>query len=95
MEKIRLLDFKAPWCFPCKNMEPNVHAAMKEFDNIELVEVNVDEEPDMAREYKVRSIPFLVLLKGNEQDKISDYDVIGTMVGVRPVEEIKKFLAQA
>jgi thioredoxin 1 len=87
MEKIRLLDFKAPWCFPCKNMEPNVHAAMKEFDNIELVEINVDEEPDMAREYKVRSIPFMVLLKGD--------DVIGTMVGVRPVEEIKKFLAQA
>ena len=86
MEKIRLLDFFGSWCVPCKTLAPVLDAAL-DGTGIELIKVDVDKEPDMAREYKVRSIPFLVLLKGD--------DVIGTMVGVRPVEEIKKFLAQA
>jgi thioredoxin 1 len=87
MEKIRLLVFSGSWCIPCGKMHENISEAMKSIDGVEIVEVDVDKEPDMAREYKVRSIPFLALLKGD--------DVVGTMVGVRPVEEIKKFLAQA
>jgi thioredoxin 1 len=86
-DEYRLLIFSGSWCVPCGKMHENISEAIKDITNVKIVEVDVDKEPDMTREYKVRSIPFLVLLKGD--------DAIGTMVGVRPVEEIKKFLAQA
>lgn len=79
----KVLEFYADWCFPCKTMQPNVEAVLKEKQNIKLVPINVDKEPDMTREYKVRSIPMLVLLKNDV--------VVKTLVGLRNPKEIKEF----
>lgn len=80
----KLLKFEGGWCLPCKRMSPIVNEALKTVDNVELIVIDVDQEPDLAREFKVRSIPMLVLVKGDE--------VIKTMVGSRSIGEVKEFL---
>ena len=84
LNEYKLLEFQVSWCSPCQKMKPFVKEAVESTKNVDLVVVDVDEEPDMARMFKVRSIPMLVLLKGE--------DVVGTMVGLRNVNEIKSFL---
>lgn len=82
--KAKLLKFWAPWCVPCASMKPTVEAAVYGID-IELVDVNIDEDPDSVREYEVRSIPTLILVNGKE---------IGRLVGNVSLSEVKKFLDQ-
>ena len=84
--KYRLLEFSGTWCASCQRMKPTVERAVNDLGNIELVEVDVDKEPNLSREFQVRSIPMLVLL--NEDG------VLGTLVGNRSLEDIKKFLIQ-
>lgn len=80
----KLFDFSAGWCSPCKTMAPIIKEAIKSVDNVELIVVDVDKEPDLARTFKVRSIPMLVLVKDDE--------VVKTMVGLRSIKEVKEFL---
>ena len=61
-----LVDFYAEWCGPCKAMKPTLEK-FEESSDIPLVKVNVDEEPSIAQEYGIRSIPCLVCVDdGNE-----------------------------
>lgn len=83
----KLLEFQGTWCIPCQKIRPFVKEAVESVGNVELIVVDVDKEPDMARAYKVRSIPMLVLVKGD--------NIIGTMVGAKSANEIKAFLQTA
>ena len=59
-----LVDFWAPWCGPCKVMAPEFErAAAKLEPRVRLVKVNVDEEPELANRYGIRSIPTMLLFK--------------------------------
>ena len=64
-------DFWASWCGPCKMLSPTVEAIAQEYDGKVLVgKVNVDEEPELARQFGVMSIPTVVFLKnGVEFDR--------------------------
>lgn len=81
-----LLKFWAPWCAPCRTMIPAIENTMTKFDAVELMSVNVDEDPDSAVEHRVRSVPTLVLMKGGE--------AAGRLCGARSAEEIEAFLLQ-
>jgi thioredoxin 1 len=81
-----LLKFWAPWCAPCVKMAPIINNVLKEFDNIKLVEVNVEENSSLSAQYKVRSIPMLILID-NETNSTKE------IVGSRSAEELKKFLS--
>ena len=56
-----LMDFWAPWCGPCRMVVPLVEQIAHEREDIKVVKINVDEEPELASQFKVMSIPTLVV----------------------------------
>jgi thioredoxin 1 len=76
-----LVDFWAPWCRPCKALEP----ILEELP-VEVARVNVDEEVGIASRYDVLSIPTVILFAGGEAR--------GTVVGVRPKPYFDAWLAE-
>ena len=83
-EKVVLLDFYADWCGPCRMLAPVVEAVAAERPDVLVAKVNVDENPALASEFGVFSIPTLVVLK--------DGKAVGQSVGVRPKEQILALL---
>ncbi len=79
-----LLDFYADWCGPCRMVSPIVDAIAAEHPDILVGKINVDENPDLAGEFGVFSIPTLVAMK--------DGKIVNQAVGVRPKEQILAML---
>ena len=68
--RVTLADFWAPWCGPCRMVEPVVESIAEEFGGrIAVLKVNVDENPDLAASYQVMSIPTLILFRGREEHR--------------------------
>lgn len=65
-DKKVLVDFYADWCGPCKMMGPVLEAVSEENDNIDVVKINVDEEQELAMQYRVMSIPALMVFEKGE-----------------------------
>ena len=65
-EKPVLLDFYADWCGPCRMVGPIVEQIAEERDDIVVGKINVDENPELASQFGVMSIPTLVVLKNGE-----------------------------
>ena len=83
-EKPVLLDFWAPWCGPCRMVSPIVDEIAAERNDIKVGKVNVDEQPELAGQFGVMSIPTLVVMKGGK--------VANQMVGARPKSQILAML---
>lgn len=79
-----LLDFWAPWCGPCRMVSPVVDTIAAERADIKVGKVNVDEEPELAGQFQVMSIPTLVVMK--------DGAVVNQAVGARPKSAILAML---
>ena len=65
-DKKVLLDFWAPWCAPCRMVVPLVEEIAEERDDIVVGKVNVDEQPELANQYGVMTIPTLYVFKNGE-----------------------------
>ena len=79
-----LLDFWASWCGPCRMVSPIVDEIAAERGDIKVGNVNVDEQPELAAQFGVMSIPTLVVMKGGK--------VVNKMVGARPKAQILAML---
>ncbi|MCL2592470.1 MAG: thioredoxin [Defluviitaleaceae bacterium] len=64
-----IVDFYADWCGPCKMVMPVIEEIAKEHTEIEIYKVNVDESPEIAREFKVMSIPTIISFKDGVLNK--------------------------
>ncbi len=59
-----LLDFRAPWCGPCRMLTPVITALAEKYEGrVKVCTVNIDEEPELADEFHVNAIPLIVLMK--------------------------------
>lgn len=71
MTKIKVLDFHAKWCGPCRAMGPAIESLMEEHNSegsdIEILKIDVDTNPELTEKYNIRSIPTLVFLKDEEE----------------------------
>ena len=79
-----LIDFWATWCGPCKMIAPIVEEIAAEREDIIVGKIDVDQEIELAMQFRIASIPTLVLVK--------DGEVAATLVGYRPKADILKML---
>ena len=83
-EKKVLLDFWAPWCAPCRMVIPLVDEIAKERTDIKVGKINVDENPELAKQFGVFSIPTLVVMENGK--------IVRKEQGARPKKAILAML---
>ena len=83
-DKPVLVDFWAVWCGPCQMMAPILHELEVEMPDVQIGKVNVDEQMDLVRQFRVVSIPTLIIFKNGQE--------VQRMVGVTSKEELKDAL---
>lgn len=83
-DKLIIVDFYADWCGPCKMVAPILQEVADENTDIEVYKVNIDEEPGIAKDFAVRSIPTIISFKDGKEHKKT--------IGVQPKDTMLDLL---
>lgn len=81
---ITLVKFSATWCAPCKNVSRTIKRVQPEFDMVKYDEIDVDDSPNLAKDYKIRSVPTVILFKDGEE--------VTRLIGNVKVDALRKVL---
>jgi len=84
LEGIVLVKFGATWCAPCKILTGVLNKIKSEFNEINFQDVDIDDYPALAKEYKIRSVPTIVILRNGIE--------INRILGAAKIEAIRKVL---
>jgi thioredoxin 1 len=83
-----VVDFWAEWCGPCKMIGPSLEEISSELaGKVKIAKINVDENPELAAQYGVRSIPLLVMFKGGEK--------VDESIGAKPKSALSRWIGDA
>ncbi len=83
-DKKVLIDFWAAWCGPCRRVSPVIEEIADERPDIKVCKVNVDEQPELAAQFQIMSIPALVVMEHGQ--------IVNQSVGARPKAQIRNLL---
>jgi thioredoxin 1 len=83
-EKPVLVDFWAKWCPPCLALSPILEKLAGELESVTISRLNIDENPELAARYNVKSIPTLIIFKDGAEQK--------RLIGLSPAAQIKAVL---
>lgn len=77
---LTLVDFWAPWCGPCRMLAPTLEKVQEEMsDQVKIVKLNIDENPNLAGTHKVQNIPLVIAFKAGQ--------VVETVMGNKPKKD--------
>ena len=82
--EVNIYYFSAPWCGPCKQLGPLVDELSKEFKSIGFIKINTDENPDVAAENNVISVPTLIAKQNGE--------TVGRLTGAQTKSVLRSWL---
>lgn len=86
--ELKVIDFWAPWCGPCKKVVPIVEELIEEYKgkNVDIEKINIDdnENKEIVKEFNIRSVPAILFIK--------DDKVINTIIGTTTKDKIKDII---
>lgn len=83
-QQLVVIDLYADWCGPCRMLAPSLEELEREYPDVKFCKINVDNDPELARIFKVQSIPFVALVKNNT--------FLDMSVGLVPKDKIAKLI---
>ena len=85
--KTVLVDFYADWCGPCRMLSPILEEIEKEYDDVVVAKLNIDDHMDMAMDFKVNAVPYVLIYRDDKE--------LGDFLGLKSKEDILSLIGKA
>lgn len=81
---LTVVDFSASWCMPCRMLKPILERVAEKLDNIDFYNLDIDESEDIAKRYRVFSVPTIICFKEGKK--------VDSMVGLNSYDDVLEFV---